>query len=226
MALWLCEPPLTRNVNSSPDLVTPQTPIYSLSRPIQTLLFKEAGIYRTLYLLYVWNLIRVMWLWNLIDKQVYLTWTVTQWKNVIRKLMCEIKAPTCSQSSSCEVELCGFQWSLRKAHPCLLVVTEIVCNPSIKLHLNTRCVHLHVGVLLPRTCPSCPCASCNLLETRKAPSDSLLLGLLDISEWDRVFISSSESVRLHVCMLVYVWWVCNLSDTSHPRGRDTPGDDR
>ncbi len=57
------------------------------------------------------------------------------------------------------------------------------------LHLLNRalglrgenCVFACVSVCtsLPRTCPSSPCASCNLADTRDAPSDSLLLGPLD-----------------------------------------------
>ena len=80
-----------------------------------------------------------------------------------------------------------------------------------------------VGVSLPRTCPSGPCASCNLPDTREAPSDSLLLGPLDSPGWGWIFISLSERVRMHVCLHACVWWVCNLSDTSQPRGRDTRG---
>lgn len=111
-----------------------------------------------------------------------------------------------------------------KAHPCLLVVREEVTPFELSSENESfmfACVG--VGVSLPRTRLSSPCVSCNLPDTRKAPSDSLLLGSLDSLGWGRIFISASECVRVHVRLRVFVWWVCNLSDTSWPRGRDTRG---
>lgn len=78
---------------------------------------------------------------------------------------------------------------------------------------------VRVGVSMPRACLSGTRVSRNAADTRRAPSDSPLLGPLDSRGWGRIFISPSENAR---ACLQFVWWVCNLSDTSWPRGRDTP----
>lgn len=61
--------------------------------------------------------------------------------------------------------------------------------------------------------------------TRARPPVTPLLGPLDIPGWGWIFISSGECVLMHVHLDACVWWVCNLSDTSQARGRDTRGDD-
>lgn len=104
------------------------------------------------------------------------------------------------------------QWSERWLHPLHWAQPE---NGNFVL------ARVSVGVSLPKTCLSSPCVSCNLPDTRKAPSDSPLLGPLDSPGWGWIFISSTERVCMHVHLHVFVWWVCNLSDTSWPRGRDT-----
>lgn len=95
------------------------------------------------------------------------------------------------------------------------------CTSWSGVYLRMRVVfaRVSVGVPLPRTCPSSPQAFCNLPDMREAPSDSLLLGPLDSPGWSWIFISSSECVRGHARLHKCVWWVCNLSDTSQPRGR-------
>lgn len=121
--------------------------------------------------------------------------------------------PPSGQGGSCtsQSEPCTWRWEL---YVC-------VCVFAMDTSAVFACVS--VGALLPRTCPSSPQASCNLPDTREAPSDSLLLGPLDSLGWGWIFISSSEYVRMHVRLCALVWWVCNLSDTSQPRGRVTRG---
>lgn len=111
-----------------------------------------------------------------------------------------------------------------KAHPCLLVVKEVFAPNGAS---RTCGWGLYFWMTLLGACLSSPQASCNLSDTCKAPSDSLLLGPLDGLGRSWIFISSGEFVRRHVHLhmhgCVCVWWVCNLSDTSQPWGRDTWG---
>lgn len=100
---------------------------------------------------------------------------------------------------------------LDEAHWCLLAagVADSPFEPCTTG--EGEFMHLHVsgwGVSMPRTCLSSTCVSRNAADTRGAPSDSLLLGPLDSRGWGRIFISSSESARAHVCSLCDEYVIC------------------
>lgn len=89
----------------------------------------------------------------------------------MEEAMCVIEEPTLQPAMR---SLAG------KAHPCLLVdregVAPLIVSPVLE---DESCVCACMCVSMPRTCPSYPRASCNLPDTRKAPSDFPLLGPLD-----------------------------------------------
>lgn len=100
---------------------------------------------------------------------------------------------------------------LGKAHWCLLAAGETDSPFELCTTGEGEFMHLHVS---GRVCqcqgPACQAHVCPVMRLTRAgaPCDSPLLGPLDSRGWGRIFISSSENARAHVCSLCDEYVIC------------------
>lgn len=108
---------------------------------------------------------------------------------------------------------------LGKAHWCLLAAGEADSPFELCTTGEGEFMHLHVsGWVCQCQGPACQAHVCPVMRLTRARgggagwggggSDSPLLGPLDSRGWGRIFISSSENARAHVCSLCDEYVIC------------------